>query len=453
MKFNPHPYQQRAIDFVIDKPNCALLLDMGLGKSVITLTAIAMLRDYLEVEKVLVVAPKKVAETTWSDEASKWEHTRHLRVSRVLGTEKQCVSALQSKADIYVISRDSFVWLVKHYKAKLPFDMCVLDELTSFKSSTSKRFKAFRLVRSQFTRIVGLTGTPAPNGYEDLWGQFFCIDGGERLGKYKTRYIEAYFSYRMTAQMYRIGTKLRPGSMEAINERISDICISMKAEDYLSLPDITFIPYPVQLPEALMRQYHQFQRDQLMTLCDGSGSSREITAANAAGLMNKLLQFCNGAVYCDERDVQRIHGEKLNALTEIVEAAQSPVLVFYQFQHDITRITEALKGYKVEQYEDGETLKRWNAGKIDVLLAHPASTAYGLNMQQGGHVICWFGTGYNAELYEQANARLHRQGQKHNVRVYQLYVPGTFDEKAIEALNGKITIQDSLMNAIKELHQ
>lgn len=464
MNYPLHPYQQRAVDFALTHPYCALLLDMGLGKTRSTLNVIARLVSECEVCKVLIIAPKKVAENTWTDEVDKWDELRHLRVSRVIGTEKQRISALSTHADIYVLGRDSFVWLVKYYRAKLPFDMLVIDELTSFKATDSQRFKAMRLVRSQFSRIIGLTGTPAPNGYLDLFGQVFCLDGGERLGKYKTKFIEKYFTYYMSPMHFRMNIQLRPDAKKQIEEAISDICISMKAEDYLTLPDISYIPYPVHLPDSVMRRYRQFQHDQLMPLADSlcsvpgdTSSGPSITAANAASLMNKLLQFCNGAVYNDETDpyaprtITEIHSEKLTALKEIVESAQSPVLVFYQYKHDIKRITDTLKGYKVELYEDGETLRRWNAGKIDVLLAHPASTAYGLNMQQGGHIIAWFGTGYNAELYTQANARLHRQGQQHHVRVYQLFVPGTFDEKAIDAVNGKISLQDSLMKAVKDL--
>lgn len=461
MNYPLHPYQQRMVEFALDNPCCALFAECGLGKSRTTLNVIACLIDLAEVEKVLVVCPKKVAENTWTDEVEKWDELRFLRVSRVLGTEKQRISALQRPADVYVIGRDSFVWLVKHYRAKLPFDMLVLDELTSFKSTTSQRFKAMRLVRSQFNRIIGLTGTPAPNGYLDLFGQIYCLDGGKRLGLYKSRYVDQYFSYRMTPQHFAIGHRLKPGAKEEIERKISDICVSLKAEDYLQLPPISYTPYPVVLSDKLMKMYHDFQRDQLMPLATTVTSASpevSITAANAAALMGKLLQFCNGAIYHDvagpdgSRYVTDLHEEKLHALAEIIEAAQSPVLVFYQFIHDYHRIKNYLdKSLRVVKYEDGDTLREWNKGKIDVLLAHPASTAYGLNMQEGGHVVVWFGTGFNAELYTQANARLHRQGQQHHVRVYQLYVPNTFDEQAIKAVEGKITLQESLMNAVKEL--
>lgn len=454
MKIKLYPYQQKSVDFIKSHPSAGLLLDMGLGKSIITLSAIVDLMMEAEIEKVLVVAPLKVAETTWSDEAEKWEHTNFLRVSRVLGDLKHRVAALEEKADIYVIGRDSFVWLVKYYKAKLPFDMLVIDELTSFKSSTSQRFKALRLVRSQFNRIVGLTGTPAPNGYIDLWAQIFCLDGGERLGKYKTRYIENYFSTVMAPmQHYVIRCNLRPGAKERIEEKISDICISMKAEDYLQMPPISYIPYRVELPSSVMKQYHEFEKEQVLGLDKDS-----ISAANAAVLVGKLSQFCNGAIYHQDSApdgtmlVTDIHAEKLKTLSEIIEAAQSPVLVFYQFKHDIGRIKQILpKGTKVREYSGEQDLRDWNAGKIDVLLAHPASTAYGLNMQKGGSVIVWFGTGWNAELYSQANARLYRQGQQKHVRVYQLICKGTVDERALMAVEGKIKQQDALMSAVKAI--
>lgn len=453
MNYPLHDYQQRMVDFALSHTHCGLLAECGLGKSRTTLNVIAQLYNNLDICKVLVVAPKKVCENTWSDEVDKWDELKHLRVSRVIGTEKQRIAALQANADIYVLGRDSFVWLVKHYRAKLPFDMLVIDELTSFKATDSQRFKALRLVRSQFDRIIGLTGTPAPNGYLDLFGQIYCLDGGERLGLYKTKFLSKYFTYIESPMHYKMHINLRPGAKEEIENKISDICISLKAEDYLKLPPVSYIPYPVHLPDKLMKEYSKFQRDQLLTLCDATSRIDEnsITAANAAALAGKLMQFCNGAIYDEAHNVHHIHDEKIQALREVVEAAQSPVLIFYQYKHDIPRIEKVLKDYKVVRYEDGDTLREWNAGKIDVLLAHPASTAYGLNMQDGGHIVIWFGTGWNAELYEQANARLHRQGQKHHVKVYQLYVPGTFDEKAIKAVEGKITLQESLKDAVKDL--
>lgn len=454
MKAILHPYQQRAVEFVKAHPHCALMLDMGLGKSLITLTAISQLIDELELCKILVVAPLKVAEATWSDECAKWDHLCHLRVSRVIGTEKQRKEALAKSADIYVLSRDSFVWLCKYYKAKLPFDMIVLDELTSFKSNTSQRFKAFKLIRSQPYRIVGLTGTPVPNGYLDLWAQIYCLDGGERLGRYITHYRNNYFNQVMSRQGYMIKCDLKAGAKEKIDNLIADISIAMKAEDYLTLPPRQDIVQYVELPDAVRKQYHQFERDMVI----GLGEEKQITASSAAALMGKLLQFANGCIYNDYdapdgcRGTTEIHQEKINTLLEIQEQAHSPILVFYQFLHDKQRIQKAFgSGVKVRVYETEQDLRDWNEGKIDVLLAHPASCAYGLNLQQGGHIVCWFGTGFNLETYQQAVARLHRQGQKHPVLNYHLVCRGTVDERAMRALQDKATSQESLMQAIKQL--
>lgn len=444
-----HPYQLRAVDFIKSHPQAALFLEMGLGKTVATLTAISDLIQDLELRSVLVVGPRKVIETTWTDEAEKWEHLRWLSIVRVIGDEKKRIQALEQKADIYVISRDLFVWLVKHYKAKVPFDMVVLDELTSFKSSKAQRFKAMRLVRSQFDRIIGLTGTPAPNGYLDLYGQMYCLDGGERLGKYKSHYVREYFDDIRSPQGYSLRCDLRPGAKERIDKKLSDIALVMEAKDYLTLPKRRDVTKTVELSPALMRQYRQFQKDCIMEL----KKEATITAANAAALMGKLSQFCNGAIYDEDMAVHHVHDEKLLALTEIVEASGSPVLVFYQYKHDVPRIVEALKSVteNVRVYNGEQDFRDWNAGKIDVLLAHPASCSYGLNLQQGGHIIVWFGTGWNLELYQQANARLDRQGQKYPVIVYHLVCRGTVDERALAALAGKADTQQALMSAVKEL--
>lgn len=444
-----HPYQLRAVDFIKSHSQAALFLEMGLGKTVSTLTAIADLIEELEIRTALVVGPRKVIETTWTDEASKWEHLQWLRVVRVIGSEEKRLQALATKADVYVISRDLFVWLVRHYKTKVPFDMVVLDELTSFKASTAQRFKAFRLVRSQFDRIVGLTGTPAPNGYLDLYGQMYCLDGGRRLGKYKTHYIREYFDTVRAPQGYNIKCDLKPGAKERIDNKISDIALVMEAKDYLTLPRRRDIMKTVELSPALMKQYRKFRKDCIMEL----KKEATITAANAAALIGKLSQFCNGAIYDDEHGVHEIHGEKLIALQEIVESAGSPVLVFYQYKHDIPRISQALKGVagSVRVYQGEQDFRDWNAGRIDVLLAHPASCSYGLNLQQGGHIIVWFGTGWNLELYQQANARLDRQGQLHPVIVYHLVCRDTVDEQAMTALSGKADMQAALMDAVKRM--
>ncbi len=450
MKAELHPYQQRAVEFLKEHTHAALFLDCGLGKSLITLTALSDLIDTAEAEKVLVIAPKTVAENTWSDECAKWDHLSHLRVSRVIGTQKQRIAALQKPADIYVLGRDSVVWLVQHYRARMPFDVIVLDELTSFKSSTSLRFKAIRLIRSQPNRIIGLTGTPAPNGYPDLWGQIFCLDGGERLGKYKTHYIRYYFNTVTVQQGYMLKCTLRPGAQEQIQQRISDICLSMRSEDYLQLPPRRDIVYHIELPKTVKRKYDEFEREQVLSL-----PSDNVTAASAAALLNKLSQFANGAVYNEEHLALDIHDNKLNALSDIVESAGSPVLVFYQYRSDIPRIQHALKGIvsHIRVYEGEQDFRDWNAGHIDVLLAHPASCSFGLNLQKGGHIVVWFGTGWNLEWYQQANSRIYRQGQQHTVIVYNLVCRSTVDERALRAIQGKGKTQDMLMNAVKELQR
>lgn len=452
MIFKPYDYQKAAIEWVLDKPKCGLLLDMGLGKSVITLTAIRRLIDDCEIDRVLVVAPKKVAETTWSTEAEKWEHLHGLQVAKVLGSEKQRCAALASKADIYVTGRDNFVWLVGKYGGVLPFDALVIDELTSFKSSKSERFKAMRIAAPSLKRIIGLTGTPAPNGLIDLWAQMYCLDQGERLGKSVSRYRETYFESRRWNNIV-VRCDAKKGCEEIIRAKIADICLSMQARDYLQLPDMITHTAEVRLSDKTMAAYLKFERDKVLEFKAEHGhETANVLANSAAGLMNKLSQFANGAVYDEDKAVHEVHGEKLDRLVEIVEAAAgSSVLVFYQYKHDVRRITAKLKGYKVRVYQGEKDLRDWNAGEIDVLLAHPASTAYGLNMQQGGHYIVWFGTGWNLEHYQQANARLHRQGQQHPVTVYKLVCTGTVDERAAAALEGKKSVQQNLLDSLNYL--
>ena len=452
MIYRPYEYQAKATRFVIDHPNCGLFLDMGLGKSVITLTAIQDLIDNCEISRVLVVAPKKVAETTWTTEAAKWDHLQDLRVSKVMGTEKQRKIALTEKADIYVIGRDNFVWLVGLYGGALPFDVLVIDELTSFKNSKSQRFKAMRIARPSVSRVIGLTGTPAPNGLIDLWGQMYCIDMGERLGKSVTRYREDHFETHKWNNIV-VRCDVKKGHEEIIRDSIADVCLSMQAKDYLQLPDMMMHTVPDEMSSATMEAYTKFEREKVLEFKqEHEGETANILANSAAGLMNKLAQFANGAVYDEDRNVHEIHSEKIDKLAEIVEAANgSSVLVFYQFKHDIPRIAKKLKGYRVEVYEGEKQLIDWNAGKIDVLLAHPASTAYGLNMQQGGHYIVWFGTGWDLELFQQANARLHRQGQMYPVTVYKLVGAHTVDERASASLESKKVKQQSLLDSLNYL--
>lgn len=452
MIFRPYEYQQAAIRWILKNPRCGLLLDMGLGKSVITLTAVQQLMDYCEVSRTLVVAPKKVAETTWTAEAEKWEHLKGLRVVKVMGTKKQRKLALASKADVYVIGRDSFVWLVGLYGGNLPFDVLVIDELTSFKSSKSNRFKAMRMATPTVSRVIGLTGTPAPNGLIDLWAQMYCIDMGERFGKSVTKYRETYFETHKWNNII-VRCDVKKGCEEVIRAKIADICLSMQAKDYLQLPDMITHTEKVELSSKTMAAYTKFEKEKVLEFQEEhTGEASNILANSAAGLMNKLSQFANGAIYDEDRNVHEVHDEKLDRLAEIIEAANgSSVLVFYQFKHDIDRIAKKLKGYRVKVYQGEAELKEWNAGKIDVLLAHPASTAFGLNMQEGGHYIVWYGTGWNLELYQQANARLHRQGQQHPVTVYQLICTGTVDERAAAALESKKGVQQGLLDSLNYL--
>lgn len=440
------------MQWIIDKPRCGLFLDMGLGKTVSTLTAVRQLIDDCEIERVLVVAPKKVAETTWSTEAEKWDHLKSLKVVKVLGTAKQRCLALEEKADVYVTGRDNLVWLVGKYGGKLPFDALVIDELTSFKSPKSERFKAMRIALPTVQRVIGLTGTPAPNGLIDLWAQMYCIDQGERLGKSVGKYRDTYFeTHKWNNVVVRCAVK--KGCEKIIRDKIADVCLSMQAKDYLQLPDLITETVPVSLSAKTAEAYTKFERDKVMEFqAEHEGKPSHVLANSAAGLMNKLSQFANGAVYDDDRQVHHVHDEKLARLAEIVEGANgSSVLVFYQYKHDIERIRNKLKGYKVRVYEGEKDLNDWNAGKIDVLLAHPASTAYGLNMQAGGHYIVWFGTGWNLEHYQQANARLHRQGQQHPVTIYRLVCKGTVDERACAALENKRGVQQGLLDSLNYL--
>lgn len=452
MIYRPYDYQRTATRWIIDHPRCGLFLDMGLGKTVATLSALQELLDNCEINSALVVAPKKVAETTWTTEAGKWDHLNALRVVKVLGTERQRVDALNTPADVYVTGRDNFVWLAGYYNGRLPYDVIVIDELTSFKSNKSQRFKAMRLAAANVKRVIGLTGTPAPNGLLDLWAQMYCIDGGQRLGRSIGKYRDAYFDLRRWNNIV-VKATLKKGAEQVIRDKIADICLSMQAKDYLTLPDLLTIDERVTLSESTRQGYAAFERDRVLEFTEQhAGEPTNVLANSAAGLLNKLSQYANGAVYDDEGNAHEVHTEKLDRLAEIVEGANgASVLVFYQFKHDATRIADKLKGYRVKTYNGEEDLHAWNAGEIDVLLAHPASTAYGLNMQQGGHYIVWYGTGYNLELYQQANARLHRQGQQHPVTVYRLICAGTVDERAVAALESKQGTQQSLLDSLKYL--
>lgn len=447
MEFKAHNYQQFAVQHIIDRPYAGLFLDMGLGKTVSTLTAISYLMyEDFEIEKVLVVAPKKVAENTWSNEIQKWDHLKHLTVSKVLGTEKARKEALKAKADIYVINRENVAWIVGLYQTAFPFDMVVLDELSSFKSPKAIRFKALRMVRPLIKRVVGLTGTPAPRGLIDLWSQLYLLDMGERLGKTVTSYREKYFTPGRSNGHVVFDYKLRQDSDNLIYSKISDICISMKAEDYLTLPERIDRTVEIKLPASIKAKYDEFEKEQVLALED----SEDISAINAAALSNKLLQFANGAVYDAEKSFHEVHKEKLEALEEIVDAANGQsVLVFCSFKHDYERIKKHLKAHKPQLLETPEDEQKWNAGKIQVLLAHPASVGYGLNLQEGGNIIVWYGLNWSLELYQQANARLHRQGQLRPVIIHHLVVSGTMDEDVMKSIEGKAECQEALMQAVK----
>jgi SNF2 family DNA or RNA helicase len=453
MEFTPHAYQTRAIEWIKDHPKCCLFLDMGLGKTVSTLTAVRDLIDEAEVTRVLVVAPKKVAESTWAQEAGKWSHLSGLRVSLLTGTEARRKEAMSREADIYVVGRDNVVWLFQSapwiMKRLHPFDCIVVDELTSFKSHTAKRFRALRRWTAVCPRVIGLTGTPVPNSLMDLWAEMYTVDGGERLGRFIGKYREAYFSRIPLGNFFAVKYVPLPNAERAVLDRIADICLTMRASDYLELPDLNEVTVRISLPDRVMERYRRFERDQVMAYIDEHGEESVAVADSAAGLLNKLAQFANGAVYAEDGSYAEVHDEKLEHLAEIVEQAGSPVLVFYQYRHDAERIRRTLEG--VRTYEGDDDLRDWNDGKIRVLLAHPASCAYGLNMQGGGHYIVWFGTGWNLEQYQQANARLHRQGQTHPVTAYRLVCEGTADETALAAIDRKAGTQDGMIETLKQL--
>lgn len=448
MIYEPYPYQQYCAARIVADAAVGLFLDMGLGKTVITLDAINTLRyDRWAVQRVLIIAPKKVAEGTWTKEAQKWEHLRHLRISAVLGSQQKRLRALATPADIYVINRDNVAWLVDYFKNAWPFDMVVLDESSSFKNSQSKRFKALKLVRSRINRLVELTGTPASNGLIDLWAQIYLLDGGARLGRTLGQYRERFFDPDKRSRTQIFSYTPKDGSMEYIQQSIGDICVSMKAEDYLNLPDRMFDDVPVVLDDKARKAYRQLERDLLLELDEG-----QITAASAGVLTGKLLQLCNGAVYDSEKRPLAIHNCKVEAFLEVLEQLNGQhCLVFYNFQHDRDRLLAALEplGLRVRVYQNAADEDAWNAGEVDVLLAHPASCAYGLNLQNGGHHIVWFGLTWSLEQYEQANKRLHRQGQRHPVIVHHLVVQGGMDEDVIESLRAKGDTQEALMDALK----
>lgn len=446
MEFKAHDYQKRMIDLVIKKPRLGLFLSMGMGKTVITMTAIQeLMYDRFQVSRVLVIAPKRVAEDTWTREHAKWDHLKALRISKVLGTERQRIRALRAEADVYVTGRDNVIWLIKYYQhfRRWPFDMIVIDELSSFKNPQAKRFRALRKVMPLVDRVVGLTGTPSPNGLMDLWAEIYLLDQGERLGNTLGAYREKYF--RPGARNGYVVYKWEPfrNAQKEIEDKINDICISMSAADYLTMPKRIDNVIPVRLSPEETEAYRRMERDQLLRI-----EGDDITALNAAAVMTKLLQIANGSVYTTEGKTVKIHEAKLEALAEIVDTTDSPVLVFYSYKHDLTAIRSRIKGARVLETE--EDIADWNGGKVRVLLAHPASVGYGLNLQDGGHVIVWYGLTWSLELYQQANARLYRQGQEKPVIIHHLIALGTVDEDVMAALRNKNTDQAALLAALKE---
>ncbi len=450
MEFKPHAYQQHCINKIIEIKKLGLFLDMGLGKTVTTLTAVKELKYYrFQVRRVLVIAPKKVAEGTWTREKDKWDHTKMLRVSAVLGSQNKRIRALNAPADIYIVNRENVVWLVDYYRNSWPFDMVVVDESSSFKSHKAKRFKALASMGPHIERMVELTGTPSPNGLGDLWSQVYLLDGGERLGRKYTQFRERYFDPGERGQNVIYNYKAKPGSEGSILERISDICISMKSEDYLHLPEVTYHQVPVVLDAKSEKAYAELERKMVLEL---PGDEEEISVTSAAALSNKLLQLANGAVYDDGRNAHEVHGCKLEAFQELVESLQGkPALVFYSFQHDKGRILKALakSGLRIRELKTAEDEDAWNRREVDILLTHPSSSAYGLNLQQGGNHVIWFGLTWNYELYTQANKRLHRQGQSEKVIIHHLVCTGTRDEDVMKALERKDDMQEWVMESLK----
>ena len=449
MEYKPHDYQKYATEFIVTHPVAAVILQMGLGKTVCTLDAINQLMyDSFEVRKVLVIAPLRVAKVTWSDEIRKWKNLSHLRYSIAVGTEKERVAALNADADIYIINRENVQWLVEKSGVPFEYDMVVIDELSSFKNWNSKRFKAFMKVRPRVKRVVGLTGTPSPNGMMDLFAQFKCLDMGARLGRFITQYRNCYFvPDRMNGQIVH-SYRLRPGAEKQIYDKISDITISMKALDHLKMPELIENRYPVYMDEKEAAMYDELRSDLILPYKEDEA----ITAANAAALSGKLCQMANGAVYSEGGDTVHIHDRKLEALEDIIEAAQGPILLCYWFKHDLERIEKKLQELKVsfDRITTEDSIRKWNAGKLDVGLIHPASAGHGLNLQQGGNVIVWFGLTWSLELYQQTNARLWRQGQSNKTVVVQhIVTAGTIDEDILDALTSKDASQNRLINAVK----
>lgn len=443
MKYEPHSYQKYATDFIERNPIAALLLDMGLGKTSITLTAINnLLFDYFDAHRVLVIAPLRVAKNTWPEEIEKWSHLSDLKYSVVVGTEKERTSALKENADIYIINRENIPWLVEKSKLPFDFDMVVIDELSSFKNYSSKRFKSLMKVRPKVKRIIGLTGTPSSNGLMDLFAEFKILDMGVRLGRFIGQYRNAYFTPDKMNGPIVYNYKPLPSAEKIIYEKISDITISMKATGHLKMPKLIECETVVQMSEKEKKSYTTLKKELVLSIPDG-----EITAANAASLSNKLSQMANGAIYLEDKEFVTIHDRKLDALEDLIESANGkPLLVAYWFKHDLERIKER---FEVREIKTSEDIKDWNDGKNPVAVIHPASAGHGLNLQSGGSTLVWFGLTWSLELYQQTNARLYRQGQKNTVVIHHIITKGTIDEDILKALKRKDKTQSSLIDAVK----
>lgn len=443
MKYNPHSYQEYAIKFIESHPISALFLDMGLGKTSITLTAVnELLFDSFEVRKVLVIAPLRVARNTWCDEIKKWDQLNNIKYSIAVGTEKERISALNEKADIYIINRENVDWLVNKSEYKFDFDMVVIDELSSFKNHQSKRFKSLMKIRPKVKRIVGLTGTPSSNGLMDLFAEFKVLDLGERLGYFIGQYRNTYFKPDKTNGAIVYSYKPLPNAEDSIYEKISDITVSMKASEYLKMPELVISNYKVELSDNEKKQYDEMKKNLICEIKNG-----EITVSNAGSLSNKLSQFANGAVYNDEQNIVEIHSRKLDALEDIIESMNGkPLLVAYWYKHDLQRIK---KRFDVREIKTGKDIANWNNGKIPVALIHPASAGHGLNLQQGGSTLVWFGLTWSLELYQQTNGRLYRQGQKNTVVIQHIVTKGSIDEQILKALERKNKTQEDLIEAVK----
>lgn len=443
-KLKLHNYQTHTVEFIKNNTHAGVFAEMGTGKTISTLTAIDYLTNVeLEIQGVLIVAPKRVAEVVWSDEIEKWPHLKNLTVSKVIGNEKQRLSALRVKAAIHIISRDNIAWLVGQYGGSmLPFDMLVIDESSSFKNYASERFKALKQVQACFSRVVLLTGTPTSNGLIDLWSQIWLLDRGDRLGRTITAYRRDYFSKKYSG----FGYDLAAGADNRIHARIKDICMSLKSSDYLELPERIDKFIKVVLPPAIKKRYDDFERDKVLEMIEGE----DLNVMNAAALSNKLLQFSGGAIYDEDRNVHAVHSCKMDATEEFIEEANGkPVFIAYAYKHELDRLMHRLRKYKPVKLETPQDIKNWNAGKIQVMLAHPASASHGLNLQEGHTCALWFSLTWSLELYQQFNKRLHRQGRKYPVVIGHLIAEGTEDETVRLALNRKGNTQDILMEAVK----